>query len=635
MPTLFLAGCVVALDNKTMTSHPVRRAVLILLLVFMPSAAGAADVLQEVPNDVLGFVVVHHLNEVDTKARWLSLELRNNQFSPLAFLTTLVKIHEGINFDGDALVVTYPDSRGDKSRLRFGVWLPLADYARFAKSIGASSVDGISTVTIAGEDLLVARRGEWALVLDTDQRERMTQLVSAAASPTLPPQIAGWKKWTDTNDVTVVAYAAGVRELLTWADASDDDGKKGDENSDDVFGTRNAGRRRAIAAAGANRASPQGLAGVLNEYHKWTASSPAIAHAVQQVNAVALGLRINLDAKNSNSALVGLRIAFNEGFGGEPIESKAGVPHSIYDSGGFALAFGGRLPKAVIEAMASAYLQTIAADLKKEEHTELDEDSLQQLNEAVAQAAGEVRYVAVLAQPRGQSAPIYTNNFAVLRVPSAADFLGRAAEVMRLWNKANRDADGETKLVFVAEETKLGDRTARQYTLDFATMLGGPAVPEIRQAMEKLFGPGGKLRLWVVPADEHTVLLALGTTEQVAATLKLYDRKQPVDWSRGEPGKVNRQLPAGSDWRVFFDPHRYFAWEAREALAVTGVPVIGGPLVKPFRDCPPVGIAGGFHDQELWVDAVAVAPTLKSAYDFLTPAKPRPQMQLRNERAPR
>jgi hypothetical protein len=86
---------------------------------------------------------------------------------------------------------------------------------------------------------------------------------------------------------------------------------------------------------------------------------------------------------------------------------------------------------------------------------------------------------------------------------------------------------------------------------------------------------------------------------------------------------------------VFFDPYRYFDWEAREALAVTGVPVIGGPLVKPFRDCPPVGIAGGFHDQVLWVDAVALAPTIKSAYEFLTPAKPRPQMQLRNQRAPR
>ena len=82
--------------------------------------------------------------------------------------------------------------------------------------------------------------------------------------------------------------------------------------------------------------------------------------------------------------------------------------------------------------------------------------SLQQLNEAVEQAAGEVRYGGCAdATGRPTAQPIYTNNFVALRVTSAADFLSRAAEVMRLWNKANRDADGETKLIFAMEETKV------------------------------------------------------------------------------------------------------------------------------------------------------------------------------------
>jgi hypothetical protein len=619
-----------------MTRHQLRRVVLILLLLFTPGAARAADVLQEVPNDVLGFVVVHHLSTVDAKAKWLSLELRNNTFSPLAFLKTVTNVQDGLNLDGDFLLTVYPDPRGDKSRMRFGVWLPVADYARFSKSIGASSLDGISTVAIAGEDLLVARRGEWALVMDTDQRERMTQLVAASVSPPVPPQIAKWKKWIDTNDVTVIANTSGVRELQSWADDASGVGKNGDESSDDVFGAGNGPKRgRQSIVSGRNRAAPQGIAGLLGEYRKWTAASPAIAHTIEQANMIGCGIRIVLDGNNSGSALVGMRVAFNDGFEIEPVDSKASVPNSIADKGGFAIAGAGRLPKAVVETLSSAYLQTLAADLKKEEHTELDEESLQQLSEAVEQVAGEVQAAVVLAQPGAQSPPVYTNNFVAVRVSSTADFLSRTAEVMRLWNKANRDADGETKLIFATEETKVGDRTARQYSLDFATMLGGPAVPEVRQAMEKLFGPGGKLRLWVVPADEHTVLLAQATPEQVAAALKAFDRKQPVDWKGADLSKCNRLLPADSDWRMFVDPHRYNDWELRQAIAVTGVPVIGGPLVKPFRDCPPVGIAGGFRNQELWIDAVALAPTLKSAYDFLTPAKPRPEVQLRIQRTPR
>src|SRR4029079_5896609 len=119
----------------------INRVVALVLLLLAPCAGRAADVVSEVPNDVLGFVVVHHLNAIDAKAKWLSLEWRNNTFSPLAFLKTVTNIQERLNLDGDFLVAAYPDPRGDKSRLRYCVWLPVADYARFSKSIGASSVD--------------------------------------------------------------------------------------------------------------------------------------------------------------------------------------------------------------------------------------------------------------------------------------------------------------------------------------------------------------------------------------------------------------------------------------------------------------------------------------------------------------
>ncbi len=617
-----------------------RSVVPILLLLIAPAAARAADILQEVPNDALGFAVARHLDKVDAKAKWLSLEMRNIGFSPLAFLKTATNVQDGVNFEGDFLLAVYPDPHGDKSHLRFGVWLPVNDYARFSKSIGATSADGVSVVTVAGEDLLVARHGEWALIMDPDQRDRMTQLLAAAPSP--PPQIAAWKPWITANDVTVVAFASGVREVLSRANDADGDGKPDNESSDDAFGAKNPTfRRRQIIVTGVNRPYPTGgLAGLLNEFHKWTAASPAISRAVEQANMVGCGFRINPDGSNSGSALASLRIAFGDELEAEPNDAKAGAPYSIYDNGGFAIAAAGRLPKPVLATLASAYVQTIAADMKKEDRTELDEDSLQQLNEAAEQAAGEIRSAVVLTQPGAQIQPVYTNNFVVLRVSSAKEFVDHAAEVMRLWNKANRDADGENKLIFELEETKLGDRTAKQYSLDFASMVGGqgqPPLPEVRQAMEKLFGPGGKLRLWVVPTDDNTVLLAQATQDQVTAALKVIDRKQPIDWNRSESSVPNHLLPAESDWRVFFDPHRYYDWERREAMAVTGVRVIGGPLVRPFRDSPPIGIAGGFHDQELWIEAAALMPTLKSAYEFMagTNARMRPEVQLRIQRVPR
>jgi hypothetical protein len=260
---------------------------------------------------------------------------------------------------------------------------------------------------------------------------------------------------------------------------------------------------------------------------------------------------------------------------------------------------------------------------------------LTQLNEAVEQAAGESQSAMILAQPGGTMPPVYTNNWAVVRVVSSADFVKRTAEIMRLWNKANRDGDGETKLILDAEDAKIGEREAKQYSIDFVAMYGTPAVPEIRQSMEKLFGPGGKFRIWIVPVDERTVLIGVGLQEQVAERLKLLDQRQPIDWNQAELAKCNQLLPADSSWRMFFDPHRYNDWARREAMAGMTVPVIGGPLVKPLRDCPPVGIAGGFRDQELWLDVAAPTPTMKSVYDFLAVTPRRPEVKLGVHPAPR
>ena len=618
---------------------PPRRSCCVALLFasLLPALSRAADILQEVPNDAVGIVVVRNLGTIDARARSLSLELRGTAFSPLAFLKTVTTIQEGLNLKGDLLLVAYPDARADRSKLRYCVWFPVSDYARFMKMLGATSKNTIATATVAGEDLLIAHRGEWALVMDPDQRDRMTQTLSAPPSP--PPQLAAWKKWIDASDATLIAFAPGIHELRSWAEKFGDGEKTGNDTSDDLFGDQNTSTpRNSLAAVSANRSPGDIAANLSDEFRKWTAASPAIARAVEQANAFGFGIRLDASGNGSNDVVAGLRVSLDDGPAHDPKDAKDSFPFSLHDTGGFAIHGAGRLPAPVLATLASASLQRIAADFKREEHTELDEDSLKQLNDAVEQAAADIRSASLLMQPGAQSQPPYSNNFVALRVSSAKNFVAHSAEVMRLWNKANRDADGETKLVFLVEEVALGSRSATQYSLDSTAMLGAaPELPEIRQAMEKLFGAGGKLRLWTVPIDDATVLLAVGSPEQVTAALKMLDRKQPIDWNRNETRDTNRLLPANSDWRMFFDPHRYCEWLARESMATMSVPVIGGPLVRPFPDCPPIGVAGGFRDRELWIECAALAPAIKNAYLYVTysPKKRRPEVQRPLQPAPR
>jgi hypothetical protein len=631
LDVIFIAALASSHDNEYMQLRQKLRIAVACFLLLAPATVRAADVLQEIPNDALGFVVVHKLGTVDAKIKTLSSDLRNNAFSPLEFLKSAAGVQEGLDPNGDFLLAVYKDGNADTSELQFGVWLPVTDYAAFAKSIGATSTGGVAAATVAGQDLLIAHRGDWAIVMDPDQKQRMAQLVATRPSP--PPEIAAWKTWIASNDVTVVTFAPGVHELWSWLEERFEN-KSGNENSDDLFGARDTGAPRDRLMTNANHPSPKGLAGILNEIHKWASASPGVEQAIQQASMAGCGFRLNVDGSQHGNVQAKLRVAFDAAMAHES-SGDAELPFSMLEGDHFVIHGAGRLPKPMLTGLATTCVQRMADDLKAEEHTQLDEESLKQLGEAVAQAAGDVSSFALLTRPGDKPQPIYSNQFIAVRVASANKFLSQAAEVMRLWNKANREAQGETRLIFEAEETKLGNRSATQYSLDMVALAGEPILPETRQMMEKLFGPGGKQRVWLVRADEQTVLVACGTQDQVAAALKNFDRKQPVDFNKSQLQEENRLLSPESTWRVFFDPHRYNIWQRDESAAMTGVPVIGGPLVKPLRECPPIAVGGSVQEKELTVEIAAKQATVKSVYDYYSPTRTRREVQRPLQPAPR
>jgi hypothetical protein len=614
-----------------MNRRPLFRLAWFTLLILLPVVGRGGDIVSEVPHDALGFVVVHDLSSVDAKIGQLAALLQRNVPRPLAFLKEFAGIGEGLQTGGDLMLALFPAARGSESPLQFCVWLPVADYDRFLGSLGATSIDGVAAVTLAGEDLLVARHGNWALVMDPDQRERIAQLASASpAQPNMP----AWNDWIAGNDVTIVIFASGVRSFLSWTGNERAIGKAGTANSaENNFRVPDPNdNRRAIVAGRPARTLADWLERATIEYRKWLAAAPELTDTIQHANILGCGIR--LDA--SGNAITSMRIGLSNNSAAQPIGAKdakdggaSELPFALSENGEFVLSGAGHLPPRVLAAYAKGQARRQAADLKAEERTELDDSALKRLLAAVEQASADVRSFVVLSQPGKEPQPVYSNNFVAVRVESASTFVDHAREVMRLWNSANREAKGETQLVFDVEETKLGDRAATLYSLDVADLVGGLVLPDDRRTMEKFFGAGGKLRLWIVPADDTTVLLAMATPDQMTTILKALDRKQKLDWNRGDLSDVSALLPAQSDWRFFVDPDRYVDWLRRETAAVVGVPVIGGPLVKEFPASPPIGLAGGFRANELWLNVAALAPTVKAADLYLTRSRSRSLVPLR------
>ncbi len=585
-----------------------------VMVALAPLASRGADVLQNVPGDAQAFVVVKNLAATDAKVSQLLRSLQVEFPGMLTFVKGVTGVSDGLDVNGDFLFVILPlDERAMTTH--FCVWLPVVDYNGFVVALGGTSTQSITAVTVAGEDLLVAHHGDWALVMDPDQRTRMEQMLAAAPAP--PAQIAAWKTWIDANNATAVAFSSAVRTFLQRNRQTSTTKRittLTESFEDDIFESNDARQEDdPFAAPPVQRPPGEDIyAAVQKEFQKWLSASPTFQRWAAQTAAVAWGLR--LDAEGN--ALIGLRIASAENL---PVaadgqhESGNALPPSLYQGGEFVAYGAGSLEKSMAVPLASAFVRDLTNDLKSEEHLKLDEDTLLELQQAAERAAAEVTSFHVLTRPGEKQEGVYTNNFVVLRATSAADFVAHAAEVMQLWNQLNLDAEGDTRFVFEPEQVMLGNRAARQYSLDIAAADGAPAIPEIRQAMEKFFGPGGKMRLWIVPVDEKTVLLASATTEQVTAALQVLDRNQPIAWTHAELAGVASLLSERADWRFVFSPTGYYNWLRRHTEAMVGTDVIGGPLVKEFAPAPPVGLVGGIRDHDFWVDTMVPAKTIQAA----------------------
>jgi hypothetical protein len=509
-------------------------------------------------------------------------------------------VSAGVDLQGDMLLTFMPASKPD-SRPQLGIWLPCGDYEQLITALGGTSGDGISAVTIAGEDLLVAHDGAWALVMDPDQRDRMKQLLDSRAA--LDPRIATWKDWIDSNNVTAMILPHGIHAL--WAKVAAGQAVETatanpatSELDSDLLGAPSYDADELFGAPTEETAAADDVRSALfKELQAQLKVAPQLAAWVSETEAVLCGVRVDAEG----NAVAGIRFGWRAGTSlwSATSDQPVGEPPTLYQAGDYIVSGAGRVPGILAAMTASTYARLVTNSLRDDIHVQFEDEVAVRFQQAVESAAADVSAAAVLTRPGEKQDGAYSNAFLAVRVKAADLFEDQVAEVVRIWNEMNQSEQDESKLVFEIEAVQVGSRPAKEYSIDMASM-------------ERLFGPGGKLRLLVVPVDKQTVLLAAATAAQAAPSVEVIAQGQPIPWDE----RTNRLLPDPAAWRVLVDPNGYTRWMKRQLDAMLG-PVIGSPMVRDFPASPPVGIAGGFGPQHAWADIAMPADTIRGAGEYL------------------
>lgn len=579
------------------------------MLLAASSRARCDEVLQQVPRDALGLIVVHNLSEADSKAGKTLGALGSRLPGPLALLKSIAGIQAGLDERRDLMIVLLPPEQ-ESARLSLALWLPVEDYDALVHSLDGDPGRRIAAVTLAGEDLLVVQQDKWAVVMDPDQRDRLEMLRETKSAP--PQQVHDWYKWIDANDAAVVVLPSGMKALWTLAESEKLfeplPAARPGVPADDLFGPQN---QLVIAAT------------PWSEIRQWIRSTfaerPEVARWAAEAEGAACGLRLD----RQGNVVLGVKLAFARdamptSVAAATPEMRSAATPQLYSKGDFVFTGAGRVsPQWIVPAVAP-YVRQVTNDLATNYGTPVDEADVARFRQGVELAIADVRAFAALTRPGAGADAVFTNNFLAVRVTDSKKFCASAAECVKIWNEMLGKPQAAMRLIFKSKPITVAGREGTEFSIDMAAAVDAPAIPEMRTSLEKLFGPGGLFRLQIVSIDETAVLLASATEDQVAAVVETMKAKADRKNQPAELQAAAQLLGAESGWKLFVSPGGYTAWLKRQMEAVLGA-VIGGPTVPQFLPSPPFGFAGGVDGNVVWVEAAAPIETIRGAGKYWRP----------------
>lgn len=555
----------------------------------------AADVLEHLPGDALGFVRLNRLGATDAKISQLSKTMRAPLPGPLAFLKLATGLGPGVDREGDALLAFLP-GESDSAQPVPLVMLPVSDYGQFVEAIQGDASGEICRVAIAGEDVLVGQKGSYALVMNLENRSQMERLLPLEAQERVGT--GPIHEWLASNEIAVMVLPAGV---------------------DLAIGMGRAGLRAQQQQFAENFADSdmqdmlQQLQRSLEMYDQLLGvfgaevDAVAIGLAIDEKQNVRLGKRVLLEAQGHLAQLPSAAISEQSYLRG-------------YQDQAYVAVGGGPTPEAWTVPLAEAaqkMMQNYPALYSLEG---LDDEDWEKAKQSWLESMQGVRGISMMLYAGSQADPIYSNVFGIIDVEDSAKYLESYRSSIEAWNELFAQSTGDMKFKYDVSEVEIASRKGLLLKTDLLDMLGPQDNIQFMKPMfEKMFGPEGLMRVYIIPIDVDQVVYGISSEDAMAKVLEQV--------AEGEASLANSQsiavtaalLDEQAPWRAFVSPAGVTQWITRWIDAMGTV--IGGrraaAQVPPFPESPPLGLSAKISEGVVAGDLVMPAAALDALSDYI------------------
>ncbi|MCA9231939.1 MAG: hypothetical protein KDA57_14920 [Planctomycetales bacterium] len=556
----------------------------------------ASDVLRFMPEDALGFVLVRDLADFDAKVSRFTQLFNLPVPGPLEYAKLATGLDQGLRPQGELLIALIPGPP-ELPAPQPMVLLPVNNYAQLAEAIHGDPSGEICRVSVAGEDVLIAKFDSYALLMNVEHRETMELLLGLQQAPVA--NLKPLDTWIASNDLIVAILPNGLEALLH------------------LGGQYTTQQQELIAnELDAPHFSPVREQMERNvELYQWVLDT--------------LGSEIELAAfavslDDSTNLRISKRVLLNE-------ESQFATQEGVLETSGSALggftnqpfvfAAGGPIPEKWIAPLASVNRKLMQQMPELYGSEEFGSDEWKKLEEYSVATMKSLKSLSMILLPGSKGEPLFSNVFGIAKTSDAEAYLESYSKAAELWNELMANSTSDISLEYQVSSRTVGGAEAREIVVDVAAAARDPNVPVFNWLLEAMFGGDGKMRQLLVAANQQTLVYGMAEEKQL---LPVIDAAK-----NGELGLVNssdvqvtmKLLPEQPSWTMLVSPQGCVVWAKRIAEEFLSHLIGETPRIPDFGTSPPLGMAVNLRDKQLEVDWVCPVETLQALAAYIEKCK--------------
>jgi hypothetical protein len=556
-------------------------------VVFAANVALAKDVLQLIPADAIGFTVVNRLGETDANVQRLGRQMQLPLPSPL----TLFRLRSGIDKGLDetaaaAMAVVAGQEAGQPPAGVF--FVPVTDYDAFIGQLEPKDLqDGISEVRVQAKPLLVARKDGYAVM--ARPRDRAALERALADGEQIGRAVADFRSYLDAHDAAVVVTAGGVKLLATL-------GQHGLEQAKAAVRELGQDENPALAAIDLYAEMLRGFESEVD--------SLAIGMRLDEAGVLHLTSRTRFNPSGAVFPLLGDAKPY-------PGDLLAGLP-AVPFVGAFA---------AVVSPEAFGPMLEMSGNMMKAVPqiygmTPKQVDKMMELSKKTLKGFRGMSFLLGVGRPGD---PLYSQMISVIRVDDADAYLANYRDYWKELDEAIEGAEGTFLGNMSLEEADVDGTSALKLTMGLWDGLAAGGVPdpqEFEAIMEKMFGPGGKMTMYLAAADQHKVLMSYTDTDLLATAMRCVKENQNQLSADQGMVKTAGLLPSGAQAVGYLDAGGMIAFFNRMTSLM---PKPNAPPQLPgFPESPPIGWAAKASPEGLETHLVVPPEFCRAIGEYVT-----------------